>query len=188
MVESTPFGKAMRETHFNFAPGYLPLNHGSFGTYPNSVKDRLHTCQAAAEGRPDTFLRYQVPLELDVSRKAMASFLNVPASEIVFIPNATTGINTVLRSLRFVPGDLIVYFSTIYGACEKTVQYLIESTSVEGEKLELQYPIADDDLLRLIEEQLQREKSKGKTVKVAIFYDIELPWRSNALGKTGSFM
>jgi hypothetical protein len=34
-----PFGKAMRETHFSFATSYVPLNHGSFGASPNTVRN-----------------------------------------------------------------------------------------------------------------------------------------------------
>ena len=182
MAQSVPFGRAMREAHFNFDPGYTPLNHGAFGTYPTAVGQHLHTCQRAAEARPDTFIRYELPNQLDDSRKAVASFLNISSDEVVFIPNTTTGVNVVLRSLRFEQGDVIVYFSTIYGACEKTVEFLSESTDVEGEKIDIQYPIADDEVVRRFEAKLQTMKSEGRKAKVAIFDTISslpgvrVPW------------
>lgn len=52
--------------------------------------------------------------------------------DCVFVANATTGVNTVLRNLVYQPGDVIVYFSTIYAACEMTVKYLAETTPVEA--------------------------------------------------------
>lgn len=182
MNQTVPFGHAMRNAHFNFDPNYTPLNHGAFGTYPTTVGQRLHTCQRTAEARPDTFIRYELPSEIDSSRKAIASFLNIPNDEVVLIPNTTTGVNIVLRSLRFEPRDVIVYFSTIYGGCEKTVEFLMESTDVEGEKIDIEYPIADDEVVKRFEATLHVLKSKDKNPRVAIFDTISslpgvgVPW------------
>lgn len=176
------FGHAMRKAYFNFDPSYTPLNHGSFGTYPTPVGQRLRACQEAAEARPDEFIRYDIPVELERSRKAMASFLNINADEVVFIPNATTGVNVVLRSLRYEKGDVLVYFSTIYGGCEKTVEYLCESTNVEGKKIELQYPISDDVVVEKFEEGLLSVRTEGQVPRVAIFDTVSslpgvrVPW------------
>lgn len=184
MAQPVPFGRAMRDAHFNFDPDYMPLNHGSFGTYPTPVGQRLSSCQRAAEACPDTFIRYELPVELDASRNAIASFLNISTDEVVFIPNATTGVNVVLRSLRFRKGDVIVYFSTIYGGCEKTVEYLRESTDVEAVKIEIQYPITDNEVVRKFEATLQMVKVMGKDARVAIFDTISslpavrVPWES----------
>lgn len=182
VTEHIPFGHVMRKTFFNFDPDYTPLNHGAFGTYPTPVGQRLQACQRAAEARPDEFLRYDNPVELDRSRKAIASFVNINADEVVFILNATTGVNIVLRSLKYEKKDVIVYFSTIYGACEKTIEYLSETTDVEGEKIELQYPIPDDLVIRRFEEKLQSVKSEGRVARVAIFDTVSsfpgvrVPW------------
>ena len=46
------FGQAMREEHFSFAEGYLPLNHGSFGTFPKSVLEYQRQLQSESEARP----------------------------------------------------------------------------------------------------------------------------------------
>lgn len=164
-----PFGKAMRKAYFNFDEDYIPLNHGSFGTYPTPVRNRLHICQRTAEARPDTFIRYELPLELDASREAIASFLKISAEEVVFTPNASTGINVVVRSLQYERGDVIVYFSTIYGACEKTVEYLCESTLVDSHKIVLEYPMTDDKLVQKFEETLESLQIEGRKAKVAIF-------------------
>lgn len=182
MSNSPPFGHAMRQACFSFAPGYVPLNHGSFGTYPTSVFKQLQAFQRASEAKPDHFIRYEIPRQLDESRGAIASFLRVPVAEVVFIPNATTGVNTVLRSLQYQRGDVIIYFSTIYSACEKTVEYLMESTPAQGEKVELQYPMADDEVVRRFEEALDTLKTCGKRAKVAIFDTVSsipgvrVPW------------
>ncbi len=137
---------------------------GSFGTYPLPVRDALRTFQDRAEGTPDLFIRFDYPRHLDESRQAIAKLLNVPVEEIVFVPNATTAINTVLRNLIFKEGDKIAYFSTIYGACEKTVDYITETTPAESVKVEYTYPVSDDWMVQKFKDLLHAEK-----VKIAIF-------------------
>ena len=175
------FGKPMRD-HFLLAENYLPLNHGSFGTYPKSIRDDLHKWQDLSEARPDNFIRYDYPKLLDSARVAMASFLDVPAREVVFLQNATTGINTVLRSLVFQPGDVILHCSTLYGACEKTVEYICETTPAESGNVKLEYPLGDDEVVAKFAEALEKLKIDGKKVRVAIFDTISslpgvvVPW------------
>lgn len=163
-----PFGRAMRDKHFLFAPNYTPLNHGAFGTYPKSVQKRLHEVQALFAARPDTFVRYDTPRLLDQSRAAIAQFLNIPVDEIVLIPNASTGANVVLRALKFEEGDVIVHFSTIYGAVEKTLEYMKETTPVGTIAIDLEYPISDDELLKAFQQGVKSAKASGKRVRVAI--------------------
>ena len=93
----------------------------------------------------------------------------------MFVPNATTGVNTVLRSLVFQPGDSILYFNTTYGACAKTVEYVCEISSAKGIRLNLEYPIEDEDLLERFRGAIRKEKEKkaegesGKSrVRIAI--------------------
>ena len=175
------FGKPMRD-HFLLAKDYLPLNHGSFGTYPKSIRDNLHKWQDLSEARPDTFIRYDYPKLLESARDAMASFLDVPARDVVFLQNATTGINTVLRSLVFQQGDIILHFSTIYGACGKTVEYICETTPAESGNVMLEYPLNDDEIVAKFAEALEKLKADGKKVRVAIFDTISslpgvvVPW------------
>jgi hercynylcysteine S-oxide lyase len=79
--------------------------------------------------------------------------------------------NTVLRNLVYKPGDVIIYFSTIYGACEKTAEYIAETTPAECHRISgFTYPeVTDDDICQKFEEAIQTIKSKGQTPKLAIF-------------------
>ena len=175
------FGKPMRD-QFLLAKDYLPLNHGSFGTYPKSIRDELRKWQDMSEAKPDTFIRYDYPKLLDSARNAMASFLDVPAREVVFLQNATTSINTVLRSLVFQEGDVILHFSTLYGACGKTIEYVCETTPAESSNVELKYPMGDDEVVAKFAEALEKLNADGKKVRVAIFDTISslpgvvVPW------------
>ncbi|KAL9611768.1 MAG: hypothetical protein Q9167_003618 [Letrouitia subvulpina] len=177
----TPFGHLMR-SHFLFHSSYTPLNHGSFGAYPASVRDRLRQVQDLVEARPDLFFRYSFPKLLDASRGAIAKLLGVEVDDCVFVPNATTAVNTVLRSLVFERGDVIVYFSTLYGACGKTVQYIKETTPAESACVDLQYPIGDDEVVDRFQKTVHGLKKNGQTPKIAIFDTVSslpgvrMPW------------
>ena len=112
----------------------------------------------------------------------MAQFLGLPVDEVVFVPNATTAINVVLRSLRYETGDVILHLSTVYGAVEKTIQYLRETTEVDIINVAVQYPIDDELLVSLFRSGIHGAKSQGKTVKIAVFDTISslpgvrVPW------------
>ncbi|KAF2187883.1 PLP-dependent transferase [Zopfia rhizophila CBS 207.26] len=162
------FGKELRK-EFLFDEKYLNLNHGSFGTYPRVVQTAMRKFQDQAEARPDDFIRYTYPKLIDESRAAMSKVLKAPVETLVFVPNATTGINTVLRNLIFKPREKIIYFATIYGACEKTVTYITETTPAEAVKIQYTYPVEDDWLVEEFKRKVHEEKEKGCNVKVAIF-------------------
>jgi hercynylcysteine S-oxide lyase len=115
MISSLPtFGKAMRK-EFLFANGYIPLNHGSYGTYPRSVHAANVRWLELAEQRPDLFMRKMYMHELNKCREIAARVINADLSDCVFVANATTGVNEVLRSLQWKEGDCIMYYSTVYG-------------------------------------------------------------------------
>ncbi|GAB7359066.1 hypothetical protein MBLNU230_g5138t1 [Neophaeotheca triangularis] len=162
---------------FQFDAGYRNLNHGahndterrSFGTYPTPIKHVLQHFQTQSERRPDAFIRYAYPGNLDESREAVAKLLKAPADTCVYVPNATTGINTVMRGLDFQAGDVIVYFATIYGACEKTVSYVCETTEAESWKVAYTYPVSDEFLCAAFEKAVREIKAQGKRPRIAIF-------------------
>lgn len=75
----------------------------------------------------------------------------------------------MLRNLVFAPGDVIVYCSTIYGACHKTVIYIEETTPAEGHQVPLTYPLSDDQVVDAYEAAFKEIKAQGKNPKIAIF-------------------
>ena len=90
-------------------------------------------------------------------------------STCVFVPNATTGTNTVLRSLVFGPKDVIIYYSTIYDACEMTVLYLKETTQVQSHRIAVTYPISDDKICDAMVTAIKDIKAKDLVPRLAIF-------------------
>ncbi|KAF1949562.1 PLP-dependent transferase [Byssothecium circinans] len=166
--DGVKFGKELRK-EFLMDTKWRNLNHGSFGTYPLAIRNALRSFQDQAESRPDEFIRYTYPKLLDESREAISKLLNAPIQELVFVPNATTGVNTVLRALIYEPGDHILYFSIIYGACEKTIAYITETTPASATKIEYTLPVEDDWLLSAFGAKVKQVEAAGGKVKVAVF-------------------
>jgi selenocysteine lyase/cysteine desulfurase len=186
--EPTPFGKEMKK-HFLIDPLYNNINHGthsprfeyyslifttgSFGTFPRAVRDKQREYQDLCESRPDLFIRYIYPKLLDESRAAVAQLLNAPVETIVYVSNATIGVNTVLRNLVWHKDrkDEILVFSTVYGACGKTVDYVCEASGdlVAGRPIHLTYPCEDADLISLFKKAIKTSRAERKFPRVALF-------------------
>lgn len=126
----------------------------------------MRSFQDEAEAKPDVLIRYTFPERLNQIRVTLGKMLNVPTDELVIVPNATTGFNSILRNLKFGHGDKIIYFSTIYGAMEKTLQYLEESTPAQTVEIEYTLPISDNDLVNKFRSAL---KEHSGSVRVAVF-------------------
>ena len=85
-------------------PGWTYLNHGSFGACPADVLAVQQEWRDRMERRPVLFLDRDLPGLLDEARERVSAFLGADPAGLVFVPNATTGVNAVLRSLRFEAG------------------------------------------------------------------------------------
>jgi selenocysteine lyase/cysteine desulfurase len=85
------------------------------------------------------FIVYDLPYLINTSPAAIAHLLRYEMDEVVFVPNVTTGVNVVLRDLEFGEGDVVLYFSTIGPACEKTVMSLEEMDIIKGVKIEIEF-------------------------------------------------
>ena len=89
-------------------PGIDFLNHGSFGACPKIILDKQREYQDAIEHQPMSFLVDDLEPKLDEARNALAKVINANPEDLVFVPNITHGVNTVLRSLTFQPGDELI--------------------------------------------------------------------------------
>ena len=110
--------------HWDLDPQVSYLNHGSFGATPRAVIEEQRRWQTKLEANPMGFLESEVYEALAAARKALAQMLSCDADDLALIENATSGVNTVLRSLRFEPGDEILVPDHAYQACRNTIDYV----------------------------------------------------------------
>lgn len=171
-IDSLDFIECGRDaaTHFAFGTGYTNLNHGFYRTYPVEVRNVFRHYQERTEARPDAFVRYEYRTHLlDKSRQALAEYLKVPMENLVFVLNATTAFDTILRNIVFKPLDVVIGFASIYGSFENTLIYLTETTPVEFEKIEYTLPVSDDFICSAFESAVDHLRAKGKNPRIAIF-------------------
>jgi selenocysteine lyase/cysteine desulfurase len=159
----------MRHAHFAFSPDYTPVNHGSYGTHPISVRAAHLALRAEVEAAPDPFIAFDFHDRLAKERAATANMLNCPLDELVFVPNATTGTDTVLKNMIWETGDVVLCYEVVYGSVALGLRYLAETRAVEVEIVPVAFPLSDDDLVDTMRKAAREINTKaGKRVRLAI--------------------
>jgi isopenicillin-N epimerase len=97
-------------------PSVTFLNHGSFGACPDAVIATQAEWRDRMEREPVLFLGRELEGLLEAARAEVGAFIGAEPDDLAFVPNATTGVNTVLRSLSFLPGDELLTTDHEYNA------------------------------------------------------------------------
>lgn len=108
------------------------LNHGSFGACPKPILKLQAGLRTAMEAEPVQFLWRRYEERLEPARQELAHFVGARSKDLVFIANATTGVNAVLRSLKLRRGDEVLTTNLDYNACHNV---LAEVARTAGAKL-----------------------------------------------------
>jgi isopenicillin-N epimerase len=111
---------------FLLDPDIVFLNHGSFGATPKPVFQEYQRWQRELEYQPVEFLGRRATDLMAESRSLLADYLGTERDNLVYVTNATVGLNIVARSLRLGPGDEVLTTDHEYGACDRTWQFLAQ--------------------------------------------------------------
>ncbi|MBL8147547.1 MAG: aminotransferase class V-fold PLP-dependent enzyme [Anaerolineae bacterium] len=130
---------------FLLDPEIVFLNHGSFGACPIPVFDEYQRWQRELERQPVKMLGREVDGLLREAMKPLATWLNADAADCVFVPNATTGVNIVARSLRLNEDDEVLTTDHEYGACNYTWEYVCEQAGAHYVKQAIPLPVCPAD-------------------------------------------
>lgn len=114
---------ALRD-QFLLDPSVTYLTHGTYGACPRPVLDEYQRWQRELERDPLAFLTRRLDGLLADVRETLGKYLGARGHDLVFVPNATTGVNTVARSLGLEPGDEVLMTDEEYGAVEMTWEAL----------------------------------------------------------------
>ncbi len=137
--------------HWTLDPDVVFLNHGSFGACPREVLVYQSELRAQLERQPVAyFLRDLEPLHFEAPR-AMGAFLGGHADDLAFVTNATTGVNAVVRSLEFEPGDELLTTNHEYNACANVMRYAAGRAGAKVVIATIDTPVrTEDDLVEPI--------------------------------------
>lgn len=121
------------------------LNHGSFGACPKAILEKQSELRLRLEREPVDFLVRALPGLLAEARAALAGFLGADGDDLAFVPNATAGVNAVVRSLAFSPLDEILTTDHAYAACKKTLDYVAARTGARVVVAEVPFPLGGEE-------------------------------------------
>jgi len=105
-------------------------------------------------------MSYELEPLLDQARHALANFVGADVGNLVFVPNATTGVNTVLRSLTFQPGDELLTIDHAYNACRNALDFVAARSGLQVVVAPVPFPIADSE--QVLEAVLDRVSAKTR--------------------------
>ncbi len=125
---------------FLLDPDIVFLNHGSFGACPAEVFETYQRWQRELERNPVEFLGRRSAGLLHNARERLAALLGARAADLVFVPNATTGVNIVARSLQLQPGDEVLATDHEYGACDATWQRACQEAGAHYRRVAIPLP------------------------------------------------
>lgn len=140
------------------------LNHGSFGACPCAVLDYQAELRARMERQPVQFFVRDMEGLLDEARAALAEFLDVPPATLAWVPNATAGVNAVLRSLPLEAGDELLTTDHEYNACRNVLEYVANRTQATVVVAKLPFPLSGPE--EAIEAILDRVTSRTRLALV----------------------
>lgn len=129
---------------FTLDPTVTFLNHGSFGACPRVVQQRQSELRAQLESEPVRFMARELEPLLDAARARLATFVGAQTGDLAFVPNATTGVNAVLRSLRLAPGDELVTTNHGYNACTNALRFIADRAQAKVVVARVPFPLDDD--------------------------------------------
>ena len=132
---------------FQLDPEVIFLNHGSYGATPKPVFEVYQDWQRRLERQPVKFLGREVRGYLEEARVALGSYLNVAGEDLIYVPNATFGVNVVARSLNLSEGDEVLTCDQEYGACNNTWTYLSKLKGFSYKKQAIPLPINSSEAI-----------------------------------------
>jgi isopenicillin-N epimerase len=118
---------------FLLDPDVVYLNHGSFGACPRPVFEAYQRLQLDLEREPVEFLARErrLPERLEPARLRLAEYVGSPPGDLVFATNASSALNTAIRSLDLQPGDEVLLGDAEYGGLDILWNWVAATRGVE---------------------------------------------------------
>ncbi|AKG20986.1 aminotransferase class V-fold PLP-dependent enzyme [Calothrix sp. 336/3] len=117
------------------------LNHGSFGACPQAVLAAQDRWRSQLEREPLRFFGREWEPLIDNARSQLGEFAGADVEDVVFVPNATTGVNCVLRSLTFQPEDELLTTNHEYNACRNALNFVANRSGARIVIADIPFPL-----------------------------------------------
>ena len=146
--------------HWSLDPRIIFLNHGSFGACPKPVLEIQQELRREMEASPVQFLWRRYDDLLEPARAALARFIGARSRDVVFITNATAGVNAVVRSLKLRRGDALLTTNLDYNACHNVLVETARQAGAQVQVARVPFPLrrADQALEAILEAATSRTR------------------------------
>lgn len=131
--------------HWDIDPEITYLNHGSFGACPRAVLEAQSRWRRRMERELVRFFVEDLEGALDGARKRLGDFVGCRPKSLAFVPNATTGVATVLDNVELDAGEEILVPRHEYPACLHNVQRKAAEWGARIVVAELPFPVSGPD-------------------------------------------
>ena len=146
--------------HFPLETGTIYLNHGTVGVTPLVVMRQRAALLEEVERHPSRFMIRELvrpgtlvsaadgqarpmPARLRHAADRIAAFLGGEPDSLVFVDNASSGVNAVLRSLHWQAGDEILIHDQAYGGVVLAAEFIAREQGVAMTRFALPFPLRD---------------------------------------------
>lgn len=120
------------------------LNHGSYGATPKPILAAQDAIRQEMETAIGDFFVNQLPGRLRKAASDVAGYLGALADDMVFLDNATAGMQSVMASIDFRPGDEILINQQTYNAVKNIARHIALRRGAKVVEVALPFPVEDD--------------------------------------------
>lgn len=128
------------KNEWNLRAGTTYLNHGSFGPPPRCVREARQKWQDAIDSQPMDFFVRQMDPAWRTARDRLAAFVGASSGDLIFVDNATVGMNIIADSFPLAAGDEVLLTDHEYGAVHRIWQRACEKVGAKTQIVELPLP------------------------------------------------
>ena len=126
-------------------PGVDFLNHGSFGAVPRVVFEAQTEWRRRIEAAPvEVIARRRLEL-IDTAKRPVGQWLGMRPDDFGLVTNATEGVNAVLHSLRFGPGDGLLTTNHVYNAVRQAMKFTCARSGATYREVDVPLPVSSAD-------------------------------------------
>jgi len=133
------------KNYFMLDPAIIYLNHGSFGACPRPIFENLVHWQKQLELEPVKHLAFDIFPLLEESRLSLSKYIGCKKDDLIFTPNPSTALNTVIKSLNLNKGDEILSTNHEYGALDKTWSFICKKTGAKYIRQKINLPLNSNE-------------------------------------------
>ena len=130
---------------FSFGNSITYLNHGGFGVTPREVLAARMAWLRKIEKSPGPFVANGFRPAWNATVACVAKRFSVRKEDLALIENVTDGINAILRSIAFQPGDEMLTTSLVYGSVQMMAEHIARQHGAKVVQAQLTFPNPDSE-------------------------------------------